>query len=47
MGNADPDLVAFCQYQIGTNEEQAVLDVLEQLTSETNLAFMQQYKIIR
>ncbi len=33
MGNADPDLLAICRYQIGDNESQAVIDILEALVA--------------
>lgn len=44
MGNADEDLAQLCRYQIGTNNEQAVIEVLEQLAIETDLSFMAQYE---
>ncbi|MCW6652996.1 Cof-type HAD-IIB family hydrolase [Aerococcaceae bacterium NML210727] len=45
MGNADADLARLCRYQIGTNEEQAVLDTLEQLVATDNLDFIEKYAI--
>lgn len=44
MGNADPDLVADTHYQIGNNNDQAVLDVLDQLLANDSMAFMQKYR---
>lgn len=44
MGNADPDLVADTHYQIGNNNDQAVLDILEQLLANDSLAFMKKFR---
>ncbi|MGY4104737.1 HAD family hydrolase [Ignavigranum ruoffiae] len=44
MGNADPDLLAACRYQIASNEEQAVLDILERYLREGNLDFLTAYQ---
>lgn len=44
MGNADPDLVADTRYQIGSNNDQAVLDILEQLLANDSMAFMKKYR---
>ena len=44
MGNADPDLVAETRYQIGNNNDQAVLDVLEQLLTSDSMTFMNAYR---
>lgn len=44
MGNADPDLARICRYQIGTNEEQAVIQVLAEIVDDESLAFMTKYK---
>lgn len=47
MEVADPDLVAHCNYQIGNNNDGAVLDVLEELLADPSMSFMQKYKINR
>lgn len=44
MGNADPDLVVDTRYQIGNNNDQAVLDVLEELVVNDSMAFMKKYR---
>lgn len=44
MANADEDLKEYCHYEIGTNEEQAVLDILSQYLEEDSLAFLEKYK---
>ena len=44
MGNADPDLVKVCHYQIGTNEQQAVIHVLAEIVEDASLSFMKKYK---
>lgn len=44
MGNADPDLAAACRYQIGSNEDQAVLDILERYLTEGELDFLAEYR---
>ncbi|MGO4928776.1 HAD family hydrolase [Fundicoccus sp. Sow4_F4] len=44
MGNADPDLVADTHYQIGNNNDQAVLDILEQLLANDSMAFMKKFR---
>ncbi|MBS4770512.1 HAD family phosphatase [Carnobacteriaceae bacterium zg-ZUI240] len=43
MGNADPQLSEFCTYQIGTNNEQSVLKLLDELLERGEEA-LQQYK---
>lgn len=47
MGNSDVDLVLHCQYKIGTNEQQAVIGVLEQLVLDPTAQFMKEFKINR
>ncbi|MDO4431980.1 MAG: HAD family hydrolase [Aerococcaceae bacterium] len=47
MGNSDPDILPMAAYQIGTNNEQAVLTVLEQLLEDETLAFLDAYRIER
>ncbi len=44
MGNADPDLVADTHYQIGNNNDQAVLSLLEELLANDSMAFMKKYR---
>lgn len=40
MANADDELKEICNYEIGTNEEQAVIDVLEQYLEKNHLEFL-------
>ena len=47
MSNADTDLALHCQYKIGSNEEQAVIDILERLVKEPDAQFMDQYEMNR
>ncbi|MBD3950019.1 HAD family phosphatase [Tuanshanicoccus lijuaniae] len=47
MANADHDLVLHSHYQIGDNESQAVLDVLERLVDDAEASFMTQYLLKR
>lgn len=47
MSNADTDLALHCQYMIGSNEDQAVIDILEQLVQDPNANFMDRYEINR
>lgn len=44
MENADDDLKEHCRFEIGTSEDQAVLDLLEQLINEENLDFLEKYQ---
>lgn len=45
MGNGDEELKEISNYEIGTNEDQAVLEILELFLKERNLSFLNQYKI--
>lgn len=45
MGNADRDLLLSAKYQIGTNEEQAVVNTLEELVNSDSLDFLDKYLI--
>lgn len=45
MDNADPELFESCTYRIGNNEDQAVLDVMEQILTEPDMSFMEAYRI--
>jgi len=45
VANADDELIERCKYKIGTNEEQAVLDILEGIVSNENMDFMDDYLI--
>lgn len=47
MANADPDLARSCRYQIGSNQDQAVIDVLEQLDKTQSTDFLEDYRIHR
>lgn len=44
MNNGDPDFKDLCAYEIGTNEEQAVIDVLERYLREESLEFLEDYR---
>lgn len=44
MGNADTDLVVDCHYQIGTNNDQSVIAILNQYLETDSLDFMKQYR---
>lgn len=44
MGNADPELAEVCRYQIGSNQDQAVIDTLERYVQEGSLSFMEAYR---
>lgn len=45
MENADADLKNHCNYEIGTSEDQAVLEILDQFISHGNLEFLEDYRI--
>lgn len=45
MANADVDLAALATYQIGSNEEQAVISIMEQMIHDFELTFMETYRI--
>lgn len=45
MGNADPDLLPVTKYQVGTNQDQAVLSVLEEMLAAPSLDFLEAYRI--
>ena len=44
MKNGDDDFKSYCDYEIGTNEEQSVIEVLETYLVTDNLDFMEQHK---
>ncbi len=44
MENGDEEFKDYCDYEIGTNEEQAVLEVLEQFITDQNMEFMEKFK---
>ena len=44
MSNADPEFAKDTDYTIGSNNEQAVLDILEQFLEDHTLEFMEEYK---
>src|SRR5699024_1087646 len=44
LSNADDKLKEISNYEIGSNEDQAVLDILEELIKKGSLEFMEQYK---
>lgn len=45
MGNADPDLLQYATYQIGSNEDQAVLKVLDEYLTTQQLDIFEKYRI--
>ena len=47
MANADKDLSMQCRYQIGHNDDQAVIGILESLVKENNLDFLSSYRTIK
>lgn len=47
MANADKDLAMQCRYQIGHNDDQAVISLLEQINQDPSLEFMQAYRTIK
>ena len=47
MQNSDPELLTDCCYQIGTNNEQAVIALLEQIIENPTLDLMVNYQIAR
>ena len=46
MENADKDLVMQCRYQIGNNNDQAVVQLMEDYQQTGSLDFMQKYRTI-
>lgn len=44
VANADPDLKAQCNHEIGSNEDQAVVKLLEQLAQTADLKLLDQYR---
>lgn len=44
MGNADPQLTEICNYQIGHNNDQSVLEVLEEMIRNKTLDFLERYR---
>ena len=44
MANADPDLLALCSYQIGSNQDQAVVTFLEELVEKGDISFIENYR---
>jgi len=44
MKNADKELKDICDYVIGSNEEQAVLDILEKFIKTGNMNFIEKYR---
>lgn len=44
MGNGDPEFKELANYEIGTHEEQAVIDVLEEFVETGQLDFMKKYE---
>lgn len=45
MENADAALKKMTNYEIGTNDQQAVLDILEKYLNTDSLSFMEKYKL--
>ena len=44
VSNADEELKSICKYEIGSNEDQAVFDVLEEFLKIGNIEFMKKYR---
>ena len=44
MQNGDEEFKSFCDYEIGTNEDQSVISTLEAFMNTGNLEFMEKYK---
>lgn len=47
MANADKDLEMQCRYKIGSNNDQAVLSVLEEFVKTMDTAFLSKYRTIK
>ena len=45
MENADEEFKKYCNYEIGTNEDQAVINILEEFIKTGHTDFMASYKI--
>jgi len=45
VDNADDDLIERCKYKIGTNDDQAVLDILDKVISNETMDFMDDYLV--
>jgi len=45
MNNADLDLKKVCNYEIGTNEEQSVLSILEKYLDHGDMAFLEKHRM--
>lgn len=44
VSNADEELKSICKYEIGSNEDQAVFDTLEEFLEQGQLDFMEKYR---
>lgn len=44
MKNADDELKEICNYEIGSNEQQSVLNILEELLTDNNMNFLEEYR---
>lgn len=44
VSNADDELKEICSYEIGSNDDQAVLDVLEKFLETESIDFMEEYR---
>lgn len=44
LSNADPDLKEMCDYEIGSNEEQAVTCILQQLAENNSISILDEHK---
>lgn len=45
MDNADPELFESSGYRIGNNEDQSVLDIIEKILDQPDMAFMDAYRL--
>ena len=45
MKNADDEFKEYCHYEIGSNEDQAVINILEKFVETGNAEFMENYKL--
>lgn len=44
VSNADEELKSLCNYEIGSNEDQSVFDILEEFLKNNNLDFLKEYQ---
>lgn len=44
VNNADEELKSLCDYEIGSNEDQSVFDILEEFLESVSVEFMEEYR---